>query len=134
MRISDWSSDVCSSDLADEAKRAFGNNVILTGQSLGGGLAAAASMANEVPAVTFNAAGAHDKTLERHGYDADTLKREAEQGLTRSNPVQSEILTHLPESSPPLTWAMPAHPGPAILLPDPGPSSFSPPLTPGNIP
>src|SRR3546814_4098069 len=70
--------------LADEAKRAFGNNVILTGQSLGGGLAAAASLANEIPTVTFNAAGVHDKTLERHGYDAAALKREAEHGLTRS--------------------------------------------------
>src|SRR3546814_8628740 len=70
--------------LADEANRAFGNNVILTGQSLGGGLAAAASMANEIPTVTFNAAGVHDKTLERHGYDADALKREAEQGNRKS--------------------------------------------------
>src|SRR3546814_8431690 len=81
--------------LADEAKRAFGNNVILTGQSLGGGLAAAASMANEIPTVTFNADGVHDKTLERHGYDADALKREAEQGLIRSYRVESEIPTHL---------------------------------------
>src|SRR3546814_3797063 len=37
--------------LADEAKRAFGNNVILTGPSPGGGLAAAASMAHRLPQI-----------------------------------------------------------------------------------
>src|SRR3546814_13737131 len=111
MRISDWSSDVCSSDLADEAKRAFGNNVILTGQSLGGGLAAAASMANEIPTVTFNAAGVHDKTLARHGYDADALKREAEPGLIRSYRVESQNLPHLQEQRTPHKWAIPDAPG-----------------------
>src|SRR3546814_3373202 len=119
--------------LADEAKRAFGDDVILTGQSLGGGLAAAASMANEVPAVTFNAAGVHDKTLERHGYDADTLKREAEQGLIRSYRVESEILTHLQEGSIPLKWAMPDAPGHEIVLPDPEPLSFFERLVPGKM-
>src|SRR3546814_14304903 len=68
--------------LADEAKRAFGNNVIPTGQSLGGGLAAAASMENEIPPVPFKAAGVHDNTLERHGDGAAPLNRAAEQGTT----------------------------------------------------
>src|SRR3546814_14115320 len=113
MRISDWSSDVCSSDL-----------VIFAGHSLGGGLAAAAGMANDVPAVTFNAAGVHDKTLERHGFDADTLKREAEQGLIRSYRVESEILTHLQEGSIPLNWAIPDEPRPKTVrsAPDMTPS------------
>src|SRR3546814_5225631 len=120
--------------LADEAKRAFGDDVILTGQSLGGGLAAAASMANEVPAVTFNAAGVHDKTLERHGYDADTLKREADQGLIRSYRVESELLTHLQDGSIPPKWAMPDAPGHEIVLPDPEPLSFFERLVTAQIP
>lgn len=119
--------------LAQEAKRAFGDNVILTGQSLGGGLAAAASMVNEVPAVTFNAAGVHDKTLERYGFDADVLKREAEQGLIRSYRVENEILTHLQEDSIPLKWAMPDAPGHEIVLPDPDPLSFFERLVPGKM-
>jgi hypothetical protein len=119
--------------LAQEAKRAFGDNVILTGQSLGGGLAAAASMANEVPAVTFNAAGVHDKTLERYGFDADVLKQEAEQGLIRSYRVENEILTHLQEDSIPLKWAMPDAPGHEIVLPDPDPLSFFERLVPGKM-
>lgn len=40
-----------------------GARVTLTGHSLGGGLASAASLAAEVDAVTFNAAGLSDRTL-----------------------------------------------------------------------
>ncbi len=119
--------------LAREAKQAFGNNVVLTGQSLGGGLAAAASMVNEVPAVTFNAAGVHDKTLERYGFDADVLKQEAEQGLIRSYRVKNELLTHLQEDSIPLKWAMPDAPGHKIELPDPDPLTFFERLVPGKM-
>lgn len=119
--------------LAQEAKRAFGDNVILTGQSLGGGLAAAASMVNEVPAVTFNAAGVHDKTIERYGFDADALKREAEQGLIRTYQVRNEFLTHLQEDSIPLKWAMPDAPGHKIELPDPDPLTFFERLVPGKM-
>jgi len=119
--------------LAREAKQAFGNNVVLTGQSLGGGLAAAASMVGEVPAVTFNAAGVHDKTLERYGFDADVLKQEAEQGLIRSYRVKNELLTHLQEDSIPLKWAMPDAPGHKIELPDPDPLTFFERLVPGKM-
>lgn len=119
--------------LAQDAKRAFGDNVILTGQSLGGGLAAAGSMVNEVPAVTFNAAGVHDSTLERYGLDADVLKREAEQGLIRTYQVKNEILTHLQEDSIPLKWAMPDAPGHRIELPDPDPLTFFERLVPGKM-
>ncbi len=119
--------------LAREAKLAFGDNVILTGQSLGGGLAAAASMVNEVPAITFNAAGVHDKTIERYGFDANVLKREAEQGLIRTYHVRNEILTHLQEDSIPLKWAMPDAPGHKIELPDPDPLTFFERLVPGRM-
>lgn len=119
--------------LAQEAKRAFGDNVILTGQSLGGGLAAAASMVNEVPAVTFNAAGVHDRTIERYGFDAGVLKQEAEQGLIRTYHVRNEFLTHLQEDSIPLKWAMPDAPGHKIELPDPDPLTFFERLVPGKM-
>ena len=119
--------------LAQQAKQAFGNDVVLTGQSLGGGLAAAASMVSEVPAVTFNAAGVHDKTLERYGFDANVLKQEAEQGLIRSYRVKNELLTHLQEDSIPLKWAMPDAPGHKIELPDPDPLTFFERLVPGKM-
>lgn len=119
--------------LAQEAKRAFGDNVVLTGQSLGGGLAAAASMVNDIPAITFNAAGVHGKTVERYGLDADVLKHEAEQGLVRSYHVRNEILTHLQEDSIPLKWAMPDAAGHRIELPDPDPLTFFERLLPGAM-
>jgi type IV secretion system effector X-Tfes-like protein/DUF2974 family protein len=119
--------------LAQQAKQAFGSNVVLTGQSLGGGLAAAASMVSEVPAITFNAAGVHDKTLERYGFDANVLKQEAEQGLIRTYRVKNELLTHLQEDSIPLKWAMPDAPGHKIELPDPDPLTFFERLVPGKM-
>lgn len=120
-------------NLGGEAKRAFGDRLVFTGHSLGGGLAAASSMVNEVPAVTFNAAGLHDRTLERHGFDAEVLKRQAEQGLIRSYAVRNEILTHLQEDSFPLKYAMPDAPGHRIELPDPDPLSFFQRLVPGRM-
>ncbi|AWV06634.1 DUF2974 domain-containing protein [Lysobacter maris] len=119
--------------LAGQAERAYGDNLVITGHSLGGGLAAAASMVHEVPAVTFNAAGVNDRTLERYGFDADVLKQEAEQGLIRSYAVKSEILTHLQEDSFPLKYAMPDAPGTRIELPDPDPLSFFQRIVPGKM-
>lgn len=120
-------------NLGQKAKDTFGDNVVFAGHSLGGGLAAAASMVNEVPAVTFNAAGMHDKTIERYGFDADVLKQEAEQGLIRTYHVRNEILTHLQEDSIPLKWAMPDAPGHKIELPDPDPLTFFERLVPGKM-
>lgn len=119
--------------LGDKAKQAFGDQLVLTGHSLGGGLAAASSMVNEIPAVTFNAAGLHDRTVERYGFDADVLKQQAEQGLIRSYAVKNEILTHLQEDSFPLKYAMPDAPGHRIQLPDPDPLSFFQRLVPGRM-
>lgn len=107
--------------VAREAKLAFGDDLVLSGQSLGGGLAASAAMANEIPAVTFNAAGVHDNTLERYGLDADAVKRQADQGLVRHYVVEHDILTHLQEDAFPLNLAMPDAPGARIDLPDPDP-------------
>ena len=48
---------------------AYGDKVFFTGHSMGGGLAAAASLVANRPAVTFNSAGVHPTTLE--GFDLD---------------------------------------------------------------
>lgn len=119
--------------LGREAKAAFGDQVIVSGHSLGGGLAAASAMVNEIPAVTFNAAGVNDNTLERYGFDASVLKQEAEQGLVRSYAVKNELLTHLQEDSIPLKYAMPDAPGHRIQLPDPDPQTFFERLVPGKM-
>lgn len=120
-------------ELAGEARRAFGGDLVLTGHSLGGGLAAAAAMVHEVPAVTYNAAGVHDRTLERLGFDATVLKQEAAQGLIRSYSVESELLTHLQEDSFPLKYVMPDAPGHRIELPDPDPLGFFERMVPGKM-
>ena len=50
--------------LAQHLASAVGSeNMVLTGHSLGGGLASTASVATDVPAVTFNAAGVHPNTV-----------------------------------------------------------------------
>lgn len=81
--------------LAQHLATAVGSeNMVLTGHSLGGGLASTASVATEVPAVTFNAAGVHPNTV------AAALDRShGEGGLTsgqiRNYHVRGEILTTL---------------------------------------
>lgn len=81
--------------LATRAKAAFGDNLAMTGHSLGGGLASAASVATDTAAVTFNAAGINDATLNRmaSGGDIGAMKSAAENGLIRSYAVKGEVLT-----------------------------------------
>ncbi len=110
--------------LARQAKVAFGEDFVITGQSLGGGLAAAAALATDTPAVTFNAAGVHDKTLSRIGLDPEAAAREAENGLIRRYAVKNEILTELQERTPGMRHLMPDALGHKIELPDPDPLSF----------
>ncbi|CAD0323009.1 XVIPCD domain-containing protein [Xanthomonas hortorum] len=119
--------------LGSQARQAFGDQVVITGHSLGGGLAAASAMVNDIPAVTYNAAGVNDRTLERQGLDASAAKEYASSELIRGYHVKNEILTHLQEDSIPLKWAMPNAAGHQIELPEPDPLSFGRRLVPGMM-
>ena len=79
--------------LAQHLARAVGSeNMVLTGHSLGGGLASTASVATDVPAVTFNAAGVHPNTVLAAAalghHDAGLSS-----GQIRNYHVRGEILT-----------------------------------------
>lgn len=104
--------------LATEAKAAFGNSLAITGHSLGGGLASIASLATDSAAVTFNASGLNDDTIQRLIPDADigALKQQADNGLIRRYAIGGEILTSVQESTP-----LPDAVGHKITLNDPDP-------------
>lgn len=109
-------------DLARRARAAFGENMVMTGHSLGGGLATAGAVATDTPAVTFNAAGLHDNTLERLNFNPDPVRQELEQGnLIRRYAVDHEILTTLQERSLLTRGLLPDAVGRKIELPDPNP-------------
>ncbi len=59
--------------LGKAVAEAYGDKVFFTGHSMGGGLAAAASIVANRPAVTFNSAGVHPATLEGFGLDDATV-------------------------------------------------------------
>ena len=59
-------------ELAKAVVEVYGDKVTFTGHSMGGGLAAAASIVANRPAVTFNSAGVHPATLEEFGLDDAT--------------------------------------------------------------
>jgi hypothetical protein len=111
-------------ELGRQAKKAYGQELLLTGHSLGGGLASAAAVVTDTPAVTYNSAGVHNNTLSRENIDPAAAKEYAADGLIRSYSVKNELLTHLQEDSIPLKWALPNAIGHRIELPDPAPLSF----------
>lgn len=120
-------------ELTESALAAYGENLLLTGHSLGGGLAAAAGVINNTPAVTYNSAGVHNNTFERAGFVPTEAREYAAAGLIRSYNVKNELLTHLQEDSVPLKWALPDAMGHRIELPDPAPLSFGKRLIPGAM-
>ena len=110
--------------LSKQTKVAFGEELVMTGHSLGGGLAAVAAVTTDSPAVTFNAAGVKDKTLERVGLDAGAVKEEAAHGQIRRYAVDNEILTGLQERNLLTRNLMADAVGHKIQLPDPDPQTF----------
>lgn len=120
-------------ELGRQAKKAYGQELLLTGHSLGGGLASAAAVISDTPAVTYNSAGVHNNTFSRENIDSTAAKEYAAEGLIRSYSVKNELLTHLQEDSIPLKWALPDALGHRIELPDPAPLSFGQRLVPGAM-
>lgn len=81
--------------LAQAANEIYGDDLAITGTSLGGGLASVGSLATGRPAHTFNAAGVHGNTFDRFDLDPS----DANDLIERYN-VDGEILTGLQESVP----------------------------------
>jgi hypothetical protein len=102
--------------LAKAAKAAFGDDLVLTGHSLGGGLASAAAAATGATAVVFNPAGVHANTYEREGVAADSARAAAGDGQVRSYVVAGEILNAVQTFLP-----IPKAAGQKVVLPDPAP-------------
>jgi hypothetical protein len=82
--------------LAQHAEQVFGDgNVVVTGHSLGGGLASAASIATGATGVTFNAAGLSNNTLEQTlGQNPNAARQTlADNGQIRRYAVNGDPLT-----------------------------------------
>lgn len=106
-------------DLAVLAHQAFGDDLVITGHSLGGGLAATAALATDSAGVTFNAAGLHSNTIHRLGLTPDDARALAEEGLIRNYVVDGEILTYAQEEGLDTALLMPNAVGHEIELADP---------------
>ncbi|MDA5488678.1 phospholipase [Yersinia kristensenii] len=85
--------------LGKTAKMAFGDALVITGHSLGGGLATTAALASGTFAVTFNAAGVSDHTLNRLGLNPAQARQSAENGGVRRYSEQYDLLTDTQEST-----------------------------------
>lgn len=90
--------------------------LIITGHSLGGGLATAAAAATGLEAVVFNPAGVNNKTLTREGLDPVKVKMTADSGQVRNYMVAGEILSAVQAFFP-----IPEAIGQRTQLPDPAP-------------
>lgn len=120
-------------ELSRKAHRAFGDNLVLTGHSLGGGLASVGAIATNAPAVIFNSAGLHDNTIEWLGFDPKAVRRElANSGQIRRYAVDGEILTSLQEERLLTRALLPDALGNKIELPDPDPMRGWKKLIPGS--
>lgn len=105
------------------ANSPYGNqgNLVLTGHSLGGGLAGIASLVTDTPAVTFDASGVHDDTMRQFGLDPGAAKSDAANGLIRRYNVEGDPLTAAQQDTPGLRNIMPDAPGHEITLDSPLP-------------
>lgn len=92
--------------LAQEASAEWGDQLVITGHSLGGGLASAGSLASGNPAVTFNAAGLSDQTLRDLGFTPNGARQVAADGQVRRYTVENDILTGVQQNGSPLPDAL----------------------------
>ena len=92
--------------LAQEVTSAFPGRTVITGHSLGGGLASAAALATDSAAVTFNSAGLSDETLRSLNLNPNGAREYAADGLVRRYTVENDILTGLQSGVSPLPEAV----------------------------
>jgi hypothetical protein len=85
--------------VAQRAKAHWGNKVIFAGHSLGGGLAAAASIKTGNTSVTFNPAGIHENTIDRASRFEDDARRDAQGGMVRAVIVDGDGLDRLQKTA-----------------------------------
>jgi len=100
--------------IARKAKRDYGEKLSFTGHSLGGGLATTASIVTGLKSTTFNPAGVHANTVQRHGHslsDAD--------GLITVYRLENEALSSLQDSWTPAGYIMPDTVGKVYTIKDP---------------
>ncbi len=103
--------------LAEQLKRVHGYNLSFTGHSLGGGLAAAAAMATQLQATTFNPAGVNPDTLRRNNVP---LSRMSDQSNIAAFAVRGEALTTAQDY---LVRGLPVTNGTKVAMLDAGPYS-----------
>ncbi|MGS2744606.1 hypothetical protein ACU6TU_13580 [Halomonas sp. LS-001] len=127
-------------ELASELKEWLGEDFLIAGHSLGGGLAAAAAYETGMDAITFNAAGLHDnykkgivdELLPFPDLEATSNK---EPGHIRHHYIRGEVLTVLQKipGTPTAGGTQIAHSAPCDMLPleRHGLDAFSPPAQPG---
>jgi hypothetical protein len=72
-------------------------DVVMTGHSLGGGLASLAALLTGNPAITFNAVGLNDATVREFAIDPSEARSRAAAGLVRAYRVASDALTSVQE-------------------------------------
>jgi hypothetical protein len=107
-----------AAELARLADRAFGDQLVITGHSLGGGLAATGALATGRTAVTFNAEGVNDNIMRDIGKDPSQARQQAENGQIRAYSVDGDPLTGAQEHTPIIAAEAPGH---HIKLKDPNP-------------
>lgn len=100
-------------------------DIVMTGHSLGGGLASLAALVTGNPAVTFNAAGLSDATVEAFAFDPEDARARAASGLVRAYRVAGDALTSVQERDTSFTDAsrLPDAFGNPITLNDPMPEA-----------
>lgn len=109
--------------VAEALRRAgHADNVVYTGTSLGGRLAAVAALSQGQVAVTFNAAGVSPGTMAylaaQRGMSVEELHAQADAGSVRCYVLDGEILTTLQEDIPVSEAIMPDAPGQRYVVPN----------------